>query len=73
MNWQKWIRPGLAATILVALLAVILRSGPIGHELSAEVNARLAAEGHALARRTVAKYRKELGIPSSYRRRKHGA
>ena len=26
--------------------------------------------GHDLARRTVAKYRKELGIPSSYRRRR---
>jgi len=29
----------------------------------------LAQRGHKLARRTVAKYRKELGIPSSYRRR----
>jgi RNA polymerase sigma-54 factor len=32
---------------------------------------RLAAQGFEVARRTVAKYRKELGIPSSYRRRRH--
>lgn len=32
----------------------------------------LVAEGHNVARRTVAKYRGELGIPSSYRRKRHG-
>ncbi|MEM7307716.1 MAG: RNA polymerase factor sigma-54 [Planctomycetota bacterium] len=32
----------------------------------------LADRGHKIARRTVAKYRTELGIPSSYRRRDHG-
>lgn len=31
----------------------------------------LARKGHHIARRTVAKYRTELGIPSSYRRRHH--
>jgi RNA polymerase sigma-54 factor len=36
-------------------------------ELAAEMKRR----GHAMARRTVAKYRKELGVPSSYRRRKY--
>lgn len=35
-----------------------------------EAVARLAAGGVELARRTVAKYRQELGIPSSYRRRR---
>ncbi|QDU68807.1 RNA polymerase factor sigma-54 [Engelhardtia mirabilis] len=35
-----------------------------------EAVARLAAGGVHLARRTVAKYRQELGIPSSYRRRR---
>lgn len=34
-----------------------------------EVAEALGAEGLEIARRTVAKYRKELGIPSSYRRR----
>ena len=36
-----------------------------------EVVGVLASEGLSLARRTVAKYRRELGIPSSYRRRKY--
>jgi RNA polymerase sigma-54 factor len=31
----------------------------------------LERRGHEVARRTVAKYRKQLGIPSSYRRRKY--
>ena len=35
-----------------------------------DVVAALVRQGVKLARRTVAKYRKELGIPSSYRRRK---
>jgi len=35
-----------------------------------EVVEMLKRKGLALARRTIAKYRKELGIPSSYRRRK---
>jgi RNA polymerase sigma-54 factor len=34
--------------------------------------AALAARGHAVARRTVAQYRAELGLPSSYRRRRFG-
>ena len=36
-----------------------------------EVCLVLAKKGLELARRTVAKYRNELGIPSSYRRKKH--
>lgn len=36
-----------------------------------EVAEELGRQGHEMARRTVAKYRKELGIPSSYRRKKH--
>jgi RNA polymerase sigma-54 factor len=36
-----------------------------------EVVAALARRGFQLARRTVTKYRQELGIPSSYRRRRH--
>lgn len=32
----------------------------------------LRGKGNSVARRTVAKYRKELGIPSSYRRRREG-
>jgi len=49
MNWQRWIKPGIAATMLMALLAIFLRSGSIGADLSVEVNARLAAEGQGWA------------------------
>ncbi len=38
-----------------------------------EIVAELARRGQQVARRTVAKYRGELGIPSSYRRRRYGA
>ena len=36
-----------------------------------EIVAEMRRRGFELARRTVAKYRHELGIPSSYRRRRH--
>ena len=38
-----------------------------------ELVRRLATLGFKVARRTVAKYRRELGIPSSYRRRRYDA
>ena len=44
-------------------------SSPLSDEALVEA---LVAEGHKVARRTVAKYRGELGIPSSYRRKRHG-
>ncbi len=49
MNWQRWIRPGLVITILVAVVAVFARSGSIGRDLASEVSARLAAEGQVWA------------------------
>ncbi len=49
MNWRRWIRPGLVATLLVALVAVAVRSGPIGRNLASAVDARLAAEGQTWA------------------------
>jgi RNA polymerase sigma-54 factor len=36
-----------------------------------DVVERLAQQGVQVARRTVAKYRKELGLASSYRRRRY--
>ena len=39
-------------------------------DLFAKIAARLAEGGAVVARRTVAKYRRELGLPSSYRRRR---
>ncbi|MBK9388459.1 MAG: hypothetical protein IPN34_26870 [Planctomycetes bacterium] len=60
------------AEIQVALRAVLAGEDPIA-PLSDDEIVRLLAERHGLdvARRTVAKYRKELGIPSSWRRRRY--
>ena len=49
------------------LIAAEDKGSPLSDE---ELVAALAARGHAVARRTVAKYRKELDLPSSYRRRR---
>lgn len=46
------------------------KATPLGDE---EVVERLTARGFQVARRTVAKYRAELGIPSSWRRRERSA
>ena len=51
-----------------SLIAAEDRSHPLSDD---EIVERLRARGADLARRTVAKYRQELGIPSSYRRRAH--
>jgi RNA polymerase sigma-54 factor len=58
--------------IQVALRAVLAGEDPSA-PLSDDEIVRVLAERHGLdvARRTVAKYRKELGIPSSWRRRRY--
>jgi len=43
-------------------------SDPLSDDAVAE---ELARRGHEVARRTVAKYRRQLGIPSSYKRRRY--
>jgi RNA polymerase sigma-54 factor len=53
---------------LKALIEAEDKSGPLSDE---QLMAMLKAEGIDLARRTVAKYREELGIPSSRRRRQY--
>ncbi|MBL8899501.1 MAG: RNA polymerase factor sigma-54 [Planctomycetes bacterium] len=60
------------AEIQVALRAVLAEEDR-GAPLSDDDIVRVLAQRHGLdvARRTVAKYRKELGIPSSWRRRLH--
>lgn len=45
-NWRRWVRPGLAATILLAVLAVLLRTGAVERELAARVSGRLVADGY---------------------------
>jgi len=53
---------------LKALIEAEDKAGPLSDEQLVEM---LKAEGIDLARRTVAKYREELGIPSSRRRRQY--
>lgn len=55
---------------LKARIARMIREEDPAHPLSDQtITQRLAEEGISLARRTVAKYRQALGIPSSQRRR----
>jgi len=44
-NWRRWLRSGLIATVLLSLVAFFVRSGPVEHELTAEVAERLVAQG----------------------------
>lgn len=60
---------GEIVAALSALVAGEDRRQPLSDE---ELVEALGARGFAVARRTVAKYRGELGIPSSYQRRQHG-
>jgi hypothetical protein len=54
MNWRRWIRPGLAATFLVAVIAVFLRHGAVERELADAISVRLAADGQSWATAEVA-------------------
>ena len=49
MNWQRWIRPGLVLTLLVAIVAIVVRSGTIQHDLATRVLAELADDGQGWA------------------------
>lgn len=44
-NWLRWIRPGLVATLLLAAIAVVLRSGSVERDIAGRVNAKLSADG----------------------------
>ncbi|MEX1026363.1 MAG: RNA polymerase factor sigma-54 [Planctomycetota bacterium] len=62
----------LARASVVSAVRTLVEHEDAARPLSdEELVERLAGEGFKLARRTVAKYRKELGIPSSYRRRRY--
>jgi RNA polymerase sigma-54 factor len=63
---------GAARDDLVDLVRAIFAAEDPREPLSDEaVTEELARRGHEVARRTVAKYRRQLDIPSSYRRRRH--
>ena len=59
--------------VAAAVREVVAAEAPASPLSDLEIVERLAERGVRVARRTVAKYRKELGIPSSYRRRRPGA
>jgi outer membrane protein OmpA-like peptidoglycan-associated protein/osmotically-inducible protein OsmY len=49
MNWQRWIRPGLIVTFIMAGLALALRDGSVERDIGGRVTAELAAQGLAWA------------------------
>lgn len=53
-NWRRWLRIGLAGTILLAIVAFILRIGTVEDDLTQRVASRLADEGHVWASVVVA-------------------
>lgn len=60
-----------SAAAVAARLAALVAEEPPGRPLSDRaLQERLAGEGLAVARRTVAKYRESLGIPPAFRRRR---
>jgi len=63
----------VAATAVRARLEHMIREEPASRPMSDQALAdALAADGMLLARRTVAKYREQLGIPNSAARRRRG-
>lgn len=58
-------------TVQDELRAIVEGEDPHEPLSDEELALALEAKGYDVARRTVAKYRRELGIPSSYRRRKY--
>ncbi len=59
--------------VKAALARLIAAEDPAAPLSDAALMRRLAAEGFQVARRTVLKYRRELGLPSSRRRRRPAA
>jgi OOP family OmpA-OmpF porin len=53
-NWRRWLRIGLAGTILLAIVAFALRIGTVEDDLTQRVASRLADEGHVWASVVVA-------------------
>ena len=64
----------VAATAIKAQLRRLIQEEPVGKPLSDQALVEaLATRGIQLARRTVAKYREQLGIPGSAQRRRMGS
>lgn len=59
-----------AASVKATIAELIRKEDPAHPRSDQEIAARLAREGIQLSRRTVAKYREEMGIPPSARRKR---
>ena len=46
LNWRRWVRPGLAATVLILIGAFFLRTSDVQTQLAIHVAGDLAAGGH---------------------------
>lgn len=44
-NWRRWVWPGLATTLVLALLATAIRSGDVERDLAARVSAEMVSAG----------------------------
>ena len=53
-NWRRWVRPGLAATIILTVLAWLFGSGAVERDIAARVADGLAADGQDWATVAVA-------------------
>ena len=53
MNWKRWIRPALIATLMVAGIAVFAKHGAVERDLSDRVTQQLSADGLGWASATV--------------------
>ena len=49
MNWQRWLRPGLLISLIVAVVAVLVRDGVLERDLGDRVAAALFADGQGWA------------------------
>ncbi len=45
MNWQRWFRPGLVVTVVLAVVAIAFRGGLIADDVQSRVQAQLMAQG----------------------------
>lgn len=60
-NWRRWVWPGLATTLVLAVLATAIRSGDVERDLAARVGSHLVAAGQDWAVVTVLGRGVEIG------------
>jgi OOP family OmpA-OmpF porin len=60
-NWRRWVWPGLATTLVLALLATAIESGDVERDLAARVTGQLASAGQNWAVVTVSGRGVEIG------------